>query len=452
MAEVFDVAVIGMGVGGEEVAGRAADAGLEVLAVERKLVGGECPYWGCIPSKMMLRAALSLAEADRVGTLAGAAKTTPSWRPVSERVREATAGWDDTAAVERHEDKGTSFVRGAARVTSHNSLEVDGRRYETRRAIVIAAGGEPSIPPIDGLPDIDYWTNREAIEATQIPRSLLVFGGGPIGVELAQVYNRFGASVTVIEMAPHILPLEEPENGQALAEVLQDQGITVVSGVGAKSVAQGGDGIQATLEDGQTVSAQKLLVATGRRSNLDALGVASIGLDADALTIEVDEHLRAAEGVWAVGDITGKGQFTHVAVYQGRIAAADILGDEHEPADYRAVPRVTFTDPEVASVGLSQAQAHEQGLDVAVGTAPTSSSARGWIHGPGAAKGVAKLIADRKSGVLVGGSVMGPAAGEVIGLVTLAVKQRIPVAALKELIYPYPTFVRGLEDALGELG
>jgi pyruvate/2-oxoglutarate dehydrogenase complex dihydrolipoamide dehydrogenase (E3) component len=192
-------------------------------------------------------------------------------------------------------------------------------------------------------------------------------------------------------------------------------------------------------------------VATGRRLQLASLGVDAAGLDAEARSIEVDEHLRAADGVWAVGDVTGHGAFTHLAVYQGRITAADVLGRDHAPADYAALPRVTFTDPEVGSVGMTEAQAREAGLAVRTGVAATSSSARGWIHGPGAEHGVAKLIADADRGVLVGGSVMGPAAGEVVGLLVLAVARQVPIAALRQLIYPYPTFVRGLEDALREL-
>jgi pyruvate/2-oxoglutarate dehydrogenase complex dihydrolipoamide dehydrogenase (E3) component len=195
-----------------------------------------------------------------------------------------------------------------------------------------------------------------------------------------------------------------------------------------------------------------VLVATGRRLQLGSLGVDAAGLPADARSVAVDEHLRAADGIWAVGDVTGHGAFTHLAVYQGRIAAADVLGREHVPADYTALPRVTFTDPEIGSVGMTEAQAHEAGLAVRAGVAATSSSARGFIHGPGAEHGVAKLVADADRDVLVGGSVMGPAAGEVIGLLVLAVARQVPVPALRELIYPYPTFVRGLEDALRQLG
>ncbi|HEX8858558.1 MAG TPA: NAD(P)/FAD-dependent oxidoreductase [Actinomycetes bacterium] len=451
MVEQLDLIVIGMGVGGEEVAGRAAEAGMRVLGVERKLVGGECPYWGCIPSKMMIRAANALAETGRVNKLAGRAAAEPSWDPVAARVREATANWDDQAAVERFEGKGGRFLRGRARIVGQRAVEVDGERFEATRGIVIATGGEPAMPPIDGIDQVDAWTNREAIEATELPRSLVVLGAGPVGLELAQAFHRFGTTATLVETAEHALPDDEPENGEAMRAVLEEDGMTLRTGVSAKSVRRGGPGVVVELSDGGQLEAERLLVATGRRSDLRSLGVDAAGLDPDAAAVAVDGHLRAAPGVWAVGDVTGHGAFTHLAVYQGRIAAADVLGRGHRPADYSAVPRVTFTDPEVATVGLTEAQAREAGHRVRTGVATTASSARGWIHGPGAEHGVMKLVADADQDVLLGGSVMSPAAGEVAGLLVLAIRQRVPLAALRELIYPYPTLVRGIEDALREL-
>jgi pyruvate/2-oxoglutarate dehydrogenase complex dihydrolipoamide dehydrogenase (E3) component len=280
----------------------------------------------------------------------------------------------------------------------------------------------------------------------------VVLGAGPIGLELAQTFQRFGTRVTVVEVADRALPLDEPENGEAMGEVLREEGIVLHTGVGATAVRRADGKVTVELADGRQVDGEQLLVATGRRLEVGSLGLEAAGLDPEARSVAVDEHLRAGDGIWAVGDVTGKGVFTHLAVYQGRIAAADVLGQAHAAADYRALPRVTFTDPEVASVGLTEAQAREAGLAVRAGVAATASSARGWIHGPGAEHGVAKLVADADRGVLVGASVMGPAAGEVLGLLVLAVKERVPLGALRELIYPYPTFVRGLEDALRELG
>ncbi|MEP6477524.1 MAG: NAD(P)/FAD-dependent oxidoreductase [Actinomycetota bacterium] len=446
-----DLIVVGLGPGGEEVAQRAAEAGLDVLAIDRRLVGGECPYWGCIPSKVMARAGNSLAEASRAIGLAGDGTMTPAWSKLAGRVREVTRNWDDTVALQRHLDRGETFVRGNAVITGPREVEVESERYTARRGIVIATGGVPAAPPIPGLDDVEYWTNREAIEAEDNPASMVVLGGGAIGVELAQVYRRFGTEVTIVERSPHVLPMEEPEQGEALGQMLAEDGITLRTGVGATRVAAQDGGVLVSLSDGASVRGERLLVATGRRVDLAPLGVEAVGIDPAGRGIPVDEHLRAGDGVWAVGDVTGVAGFTHVAVYQGRVAAADILERPHAPADYRAVPRVTFTDPEVASVGLSERDARERGIDVRIGLARTADSSRGYIHGPGTGSGVTKVIADATRGVLVGASTMGPAAGEILGIFLLAIGAQVPVSDLSELIYPYPTFLRGIEPAIQQL-
>jgi pyruvate/2-oxoglutarate dehydrogenase complex dihydrolipoamide dehydrogenase (E3) component len=448
-----DLIVVGLGPGGEEVAQQAAEAGLDVVGIDHRLVGGECPYWGCIPSKVMVRAGNSLAEAARAIGLAGDGQVTPNWSKLAGRVREVTGDWDDTVAVQRHLDRGETFVRGTANITGRREVEVEGERYTARRGIVISTGGIPAAPPIAGLADVEYWTNREAIEAADNPASMVILGGGAIGLELAQSYRRFGTDVTIVEHAPHVLPLEEPEQGEELGKMLAEEGIGLRTGVGATGVAADGDGdgVIVTLADGSSLGAERLLVATGRRVDLASLGVETIGIDPTGRGIPVDEHLRAGEGLWAAGDVTGVAGFTHVAVYQGRIAAADILGRPHTPANYDAVPRVTFTDPEVASVGLSERDARERGIDVRIGLARTADSSRGYIHGPGAGFGVTKVIADAARGVLVGASTMGPAAGEILGIFLLAVRAQIPVTDLRDLIYPYPTFLRGIEPAIQQV-
>jgi pyruvate/2-oxoglutarate dehydrogenase complex dihydrolipoamide dehydrogenase (E3) component len=445
-----DVVVLGLGPGGEDVAGNLAEAGLSVVGIEAGLVGGECPYWGCIPSKMMVRAAHLLAEARRIEGVAGSSTVTPDWAPVAARIRaEATDNWDDTVAVDRFVGKGGTFVRGYGRLVAPDTVEVDDRRFRATRAVVVATGTTASVPPIPGLADTPYWTNREAIAITELPGSLIVLGGGAIGAELTQVFARFGVDVTIVEALDRLLPLEEPEAGQILADVLRGEGVDVITGTGASAVSHDGK-FQVVLADGRELVAEELLVATGRRVDLAAIGADTLGVDPTARALPVDEHLRVTDGVWAVGDITGRGAFTHVAAYQSRIAAADILGEPHTPADYSAVPRVTFTDPEVGSVGFTTAAASDAGVDVMTGRAEVPSTARGWLHKTGN-EGFIQLVADRGRGVLVGATAMGPNGGEVLGLLTLAVHARTPIEELRSMIYAYPTFHRGIEDALGNL-
>jgi pyruvate/2-oxoglutarate dehydrogenase complex dihydrolipoamide dehydrogenase (E3) component len=451
MTDEADVIVIGMGVGGEEVAGRLAEADVAVIGIEGKLVGGECPYWGCVPSKMMIRAANLLAEARRVPEMAGESTVRPDWAPVASRIRsEATDDWDDRVAVERFEAKGGRFVRGYGRITGPGTVDVGGRSLTARRGLVIATGTQPAVPPIPGLSDVHFWTNREAIETEVVPGSLAVLGGGAIGAELAQVFSRFGCRVTVVEALDRILPPEEPEASQLIADVFEREGIRVITGVRAERVEHVGDGVGISLSDGERVEAERVLVATGRRVDLASLGVSALGLDEGARSVPVDGRMRAAPGVWAVGDVTGAGAFTHVAMYQAHIAVADILGADHAPADYRALPRVTFTDPEVGSVGLTEEAATAAGLRVGTGQAPLPSSARGWIHKTGN-DGLIKLVADTDEDVLVGATSAGPAGGEVLGLLALAVHARVPIGQLRQMIFAYPTFHRAIEAALEDL-
>lgn len=446
--DTADVVVIGMGPGGEDVAGRLAEAGLDVVGIDRELVGGECPYWGCIPSKMMIRAAHLLAEARRIPGMAGASSVTPDWGPVAQRIRdEATDDWDDTVAVERFEGKGGRFVRGEGRITGPGQVEVGDRTITARRGIVVATGTSATIPPISGIDEVSYWTNKEAVEAKELPASMLVLGAGAVGVELAQTFARFGVTVTVVEAADNLVPMEEPEAADVLNEVFAAEGIETRTGVSVESVAADGPGVAVTLDNGEKLAAERLLVATGRRADLARIGLGAVGVDESERWVPVDKHQRVTDGVWAVGDLTGKGAFTHVSMYQSQIAVADILGQDHVPASYHAVPRVTFTDPEIGSVGLSESQAREEGIDVAVGSTKVPSTARGWIHKAGN-EGFIKLVADRERDVLIGATAMGPNGGEVLGLLTLAVHARVSLPTLRQMIYAYPTFHRGVEDAL----
>lgn len=450
-----DVVVIGMGPGGEHAAGRLAEAGLDVIGVDELLVGGECPYWGCVPSKMMVRAADLLAEARRIPGVAGVSEVRPDWGPVARRIREeATDDWDDRVAVERFEQAGGRFVRGHGRISAPSRVEISGAddvAVDVGRAIVVASGSHAWIPPIDGLADTPYWTNRQAVEVEQLPASLVVVGGGAIGVELAQVFARFGVDVTIVESTRYVLDKEEPEVGPLLEAVLEADGITIRCGVRVERVDHDGQRFTVGLAGAEPVVAERLVVATGRRVDLEGVGLGNVGVDTSLPGAPVDEHLRVADGVWALGDVTGKGMFTHVSMYQAGIVVADVLGQEHEPASYQALPRVTFTDPEVGSVGLTEAQAREAGLAVRTGTANVWESARGWIHGGGEHLGIVKLVEDADRGVLVGATAMGPSGGEVLGLLALAVHAEVPVSTLRSMIYAYPTFHRGIEDALRDL-
>jgi pyruvate/2-oxoglutarate dehydrogenase complex dihydrolipoamide dehydrogenase (E3) component len=444
--------VVGLSPGGEDVAGRLAEAGLAVAGVEARLVGGECPYWGCVPSKMMIRAADLLAEGRRIPGMAGSSTVTPDWAPVAHRIRaEATDNWDDTVAADRFTGKGGRLFRGYGRISAPGEVTVSGEVLRARRGIVIATGTAPDIPPIPGLAGTPYWTNHEAIETEQAPESIVVLGGGTIGAELAQVFARFGSRVTVVEAVSRLLPLEEPESGALIAEVFGRDGIDVQAGSRAERVSHDGDAFTVSLAGGRDVTGERLLVATGRSADLGSLGAAAVGIDEQAKVISVDAHLRAAPGVWALGDVVGKGAFTHMSMYHADIIVADILGEEHHPAEYHAVPRVTFTDPEIGGVGLTEARAREQGIAVRVGSYQIPSATRGWIHKAGN-DGFIKLVEDAERSVLVGATSVGPAGGEVLSMLTLAVHAAVPTERLREMIYAYPTFHRAVEDALRDLG
>lgn len=450
--EHTDVIIIGMGPGGEVVGGNLAEAGLHVTGIEGSLVGGECPYWGCVPSKMMIRAADLLAEARRVPDLAGASTVTPDWGPVAARIREqATDNWDDTVAVDRFVNKGGHFVRGYATITGPNTVDVNGTSYQARTGIVIATGTQAALPPIPGLADTPFWTNHDIVEAKELPESLIVLGGGPIGLEMAQVMHRFGVDVTLVEGTDRLLPRNEPEVSEVLTDAFTAAGMTVHLGRFAAEVTHHeADGFTVTLADGTTIAGEKLLVATGRRTFLKELGVEKLGLDPDRPHLTVDGHQRVTDGVWAVGDITGEGLFTHLAVRQGAIAADDILGKDTEPLNLDALSAVTFTDPEVGAVGLTEAEAREHGIDVVTAFKPVAHTARGWLHSTGN-EGFIKLVVDADAQVLVGATSVGPVGGEVLGLLALAVHAAVPIATLRSMIYAYPTFHKGVEDTLGEL-
>jgi pyruvate/2-oxoglutarate dehydrogenase complex dihydrolipoamide dehydrogenase (E3) component len=464
----FDLIVLGLGPGGEEVAESAARAGRRVLGIDPALVGGECPYYGCIPSKMILRGAEVLTEARRVDALAGHAETRPDFTPVANRIRdEATDDWDDRVAVERFENLGGVFVRGVGRLAGRDA---DGRLIvrvgeQAFRApdVVVATGTAPAIPPVAGVAELrasgdgvdgPVWTNREAVKAREAPESLIVIGGGAIGCELAQGFARFGSAVTVIEAADRLLMPEEPEASQTVAEVFAREGITVRTGVGVAQVAGVGGGVKVSLNDGTTATGAKLLVAAGRRPNLGGIGLDSLGMADNLRALDVDAHMQVVRdgepvrGLYAVGDVTGRGAFTHVAVWQARVLLAHLRGEHHPFGGYHGLAWATFTDPEVGRVGKTEQLARHDGRDVRVASAPVPANSRGWIHGPGN-DGFVKLVAD--GDVLVGATVVAPNGGEILGLLTLAVHARVPIATLRTMHYAFPTMHRTVLEALQNL-
>jgi pyruvate/2-oxoglutarate dehydrogenase complex dihydrolipoamide dehydrogenase (E3) component len=447
-----DVVVLGLGPGGEYAARKLAEAGLDVVGVDRALVGGECPFWGCTPSKLMVRPADLVAETHRADVLAGRAAITPEWSRVAARIREANHDWTDAHHVEPLQHAGVRIVRGHGRLDGPGVVRVEHAAGATvlraARGVLLNTGTDPLRLPIDGLADTPYWTNREAVAVTEVPESLVVVGAGANGLEMAQAFARYGADVTLLEAADRIAVHEEPEASAALAAVLRREGIDVRAGVEVEHVEH--DGTFHVRVAGETIQADQLLLAAGRHNNLGDIGLETVGLDPEADTIDTDGHLRAGDRLWAVGDITGHGALTHVSRYQAAGAVADILGRSLPPADYHAVSRVTFTDPELAAVGQTEQQARDAGLEIRVGLAEIEKSARGWLHGPGTT-GVVKLVEDARRGVLVGATVLAPYGGEVIGMLVTAVHCEVPVERLRTMHYAYPTFHRSIEAALKRL-
>jgi pyruvate/2-oxoglutarate dehydrogenase complex dihydrolipoamide dehydrogenase (E3) component len=456
MSREFDVVCLGGGVAGEAIAEGLRDSGLTLAVVERELVGGECPYWGCVPSKTLLRSGETLSEADRARRVAASrVEWTVDFPKVSTRVLWMARHLDDSRAAAAMEATGARLFRGEGTMTDLRTVEVGGERLTARRAVVIANGSTAAIPPIPGLNTVEFWTNRQAAIPGELPESIAILGGGAIGVELGQAFARLGSRVTVIEAAPTFLGLEEPEAGAALRPHLEADGITLVIGDPCVGVEKSScepsrqqSAVVVHLKSGATISAERLLVATGRRPNAEAWSATGIArtergwLKVDPTTLE------AQPGVFGAGDVTGLGGFTHLAYYHGHVIASRLRGMDTR-ADHTAVPRVTFTDPEVASVGLSEAAARQRGLDVVVARADPGEAVRGYIHDFHG--GALKLVADRERGVLIGATLVSPRAGEILGELVLAIKLAVPLKTLADVIHPFPAFNRVLGGSLGEL-
>ena len=437
-----DVVVLGGGSTGEALVSalREFEPDTPITLVERELVGGECSYWACMPTKGMLRPVEAVAAARNVPGAAEAVTGQASLEGVLRHRDAITGRGDDSSQEEWLRSKGAELVRGEGRVAELGIVEVAGRRLEFGR-LVIATGSIPSVPPIEGLDAIDYWTNRDATTTREIPASMIVIGAGPVGCELAQFFRRMGSEVAIVDVADRLLPRDHPDAGKLLAQFLQEEGITLHLGEAVKRVEPG---VRLHRASGEVVEGERLLLAAGRRANAHGFGFEQLGVTIGKPGIDVDDRMRAADGVWAIGDVNGIAMFTHVGKYQARVAAADMAGSPAR-ADHRAIPAVTFTDPQVASVGRTT------GEGLVTGERAIDSVSRTSTYERPKRPGFLKLVADPARGVLVGAVAVGPEAGEWLGQLTLAVRAEVPVEMLRDTIQPYPTFSEAIQFAARDL-
>jgi pyruvate/2-oxoglutarate dehydrogenase complex dihydrolipoamide dehydrogenase (E3) component len=446
MREGFDVIVVGGGPAGEVAVERLAKGGLSVALVERELVGGECSYWGCIPSKTLLRPGDVLAAARRVPGATGAVVGGVDVAAAFAQRDYMTSSWSDEGQVRWLDGIGATLVRGQGRLAGERAVEVTQNgsttRLEARRAVVLATGSEPLVPPIDGLAEAMAWTNREATQASRVPERLLVLGGGAVGVELAQAYRRLGSQVSLVEGAPRLLGREEPFAGEEVREAFEAEGIEVLVDSRAAAAARTNGRVSVRLENGRELEGDELLVGVGRRPNTRDLGLESVGLE-PGRPVEVDGALRAVgiEGGWlyAVGDVNGRAPLTHMGKYHGRLAGDVILGRSVKAiADERAIPRVTFTDPQVAAVGLTEEEALDRGIAIRAVTYGTGDVAGAYTRGNGI-KGTSKLVVDAERRVVVGATFTGPEVQELLHSATIAVVAETPLETLWHAVPSFPT-------------
>lgn len=448
MPERFDTVVIGLGPGGEVAASRLLAAGRSVAVVERELIGGECGYWACIPSKTLLRGTEVRAEAGRV---AGVARPELDWPALRDYRDVMIRHLDDGKQVEGYRKQGATVVKGHARLVGPGRVDVDGRLLAAD-TVVVATGTTPNVPTMDGVHNAPIWTNREATGLTEIPERAVVLGGGAVAVELGQFLARMGSAVTLVQRGDRLLTREHPALSELAAGTLRADGIDLLLGRRVRRLSPAARGCTVELDDGTRLDADVLVVGTGRTPRTGDLGLSAAGIGTGAGgALVVDENCRAGDGVYAVGDVTGVAMFTHVAKYQGRIAADTILG-RPRPATYHGIPRVVFTDPEIAAVGLTAEAARRAGHRVVESRVDLAEAlARPWTYQQDDPSGALGLVADADAGVLLGAWGMGPQAGEWIHTAAMAVRTRLPIDTLTDQVAQFPTFTEGYQIALEAL-
>ena len=447
MSEHFDVVVLGMGPGGEVAASRLLKGGKKVAVIERELIGGECAYWACIPSKTVLRPPEARTEADRAAGVSGAEL---DWAKTRDYRDYMIRNLDDAAQAEAYERQGAAVIRAEARITGPGRIQA-GNRELTADHIIIATGSEAVKPALDGMDQITAWTNRETYTAKTLPARAVIVGGSAVGVETAIFLARFDVKVTLVERGRRLLGREEPRVGELAAGYLREAGIDVRLGVTARRARRAGDDDLLELDDGTEIATDVVIFATGRRPRTQDLGFEQGGVTlGDDGRVEVDEHCLAAENVWAIGDVTGIMPFTHVAKYQARIVADGILGGTRK-ASYEGIPRVVFGDPEIAAAGLTQAQADQQGLSTVVTELDLASAIARPSTYEEHPRGHLGLLVDTEENVLVGAWAVAPQAGEWIHQASLAIRARIPIETLRDQVAQFPTYNEGYLAALEQL-
>ncbi len=447
MTERYDAIVLGMGPGGEVAAIKLLGAGKKVAVVERELIGGECAYWACIPSKTLLRPPEAKNEASRAF---GISTPTLDLERIFDYRDSMIRNLDDSSEVEGYEEQGVTVVKGEGKIAGPGKVEANGQTLEADH-IIVATGSAPNIPPIEGLEDVPYWTNREVTSMREVPGRAVVIGGGPNGIEASQWLSRFGSEVTIVELSDRLINREDPKVSSLTQSFLEEEGIEVRLGRSVEKTRKEGDGsIVATLDDGAEMEADVLVVVSGRTPRVQGIGLESVGVEPDEKGLPIDDRCRLAEGLWAIGDATGMSLFTHVAKYQARVVTDNILGKSRR-ADYRGIPRVVFSDPEIAAVGLSEEQAREQGIDVASASLDiTKVLARPWTYEENP-RGHFGLVADRERKVLAGAWAVAPEAGEWIHQASLAIRAEIPIEKLLDTVVQFPTYSEAHFEALEQL-